>query len=205
MENPNLANNRVIDALALAAEAHRHQRRKDADATPYINHPIALLHILSHEAGVTDPDVLCAALLHDYLEDCCGQAERLSVQQGRDILEQRFGPQVLAYVDAVTDDKTLPKQERKRLQVEHAALATEGARLIKLADKVSNLRDIDASPPADWSLERRQEYFDWAKQVIDQVRGTHPKLEALFDAAYKMRPQLQSWDQRHSTVSRGVA
>lgn len=192
MKNSDIAINRVIDALALAAEAHRHQRRKDADATPYVNHPIALLHILSHEAGVTDPDVLCAALLHDYLEDCCGQAEGLSVQQGRELLEQRFGPQVLAYVDAVTDDKTLPKQERKRLQVEHAAHAPEGARLVKLADKIANLRDIDAAPPADWSFERRQEYFDWAKRVIDQVRGTHPRLEALFDASYALKPQVQS-------------
>ena len=192
MKNSDIAINRVIDALALAAEAHRHQRRKDADATPYVNHPIALLHILSHEAGVTDPDVLCAALLHDYLEDCCGQAEGLSVQQGRELLEQRFGPQVLAYVDAVTDDKTLPKQERKRLQVEHAAHAPEGARLVKLADKIANLRDIDAAPPADWSFERRQEYFDWAKRVIDQVRGTHPRLEALFDAYYELNPQVQS-------------
>lgn len=192
MKNSDIAINRVIDALALAAEAHRHQRRKDADATPYVNHPIALLHILSHEAGVTDPDVLCAALLHDYLEDCCGQAEGLSVQQGRELLEQRFGPQVLAYVDAVTDDKTLPKQERKRLQVEHAAHAPEGARLVKLADKIANLRDIDAAPPADWSFERRQEYFDWAKRVIDQVRGTHPRLEALFDASYALKSQVQS-------------
>ena len=192
MKNPDIAINRVIDALALAAEAHRHQRRKDADATPYINHPIALLHILSHEAGVTDPDVLCAALLHDYLEDCCGQAEGLSVQQGREVLDQRFGPQVRAYVDAVTDDKTLPKQERKRLQVEHVAHAPEGARLVKLADKIANLREIDAAPPADWPLKRRQDYFDWAKQVIDQVRGTHPRLEALFDASYALKPQGQS-------------
>lgn len=192
MKNSDIAINRVIDALALAAEAHRHQRRKDADATPYVNHPIALLHILSHEAGVTDPDVLCAALLHDYLEDCCGQAEGLSVQQGRELLEQRFGPQVLAYVDAVTDDKTLPKQERKRLQVEHAAHAPEGARLVKLADKIANLRDIDAAPPADWSFERRQEYFDWTKRVIDQVRGTHPRLEALFDACYALKPRVPS-------------
>ena len=190
MESPDIAISRVIDALALAAEAHRHQRRKDVDATPYINHPIALLHILSNEAGVTDPDVLCAALLHDYLEDCCGHAEGLSVQQGREVLEQRFGPQVLAYVDAVTDDKTRPKQERKRLQVEHAAHAPEGARLVKLADKIANLRDIDALPPADWPLERRQDYFDWAKQVIDQVRGTHPRLEALFDASYAKKPQV---------------
>lgn len=192
MEIPDVTLRRVVDALMLAAEAHRHQRRKDFDATPYINHPIALLHILSHEAGVTDPDVLCAALLHDYLEDCCGQKEGPSVQQGREILKQRFGPQVLAYVDAVTDDKSLPRQERKRLQVEHAAHAPEGARLVKLADKVANLRDIHSAPPVSWSFERRQEYFDWAKQVVDQVRGTHARLEALFDVSYAMKPRVST-------------
>ena len=192
MDNQDVTLCRVVDALKMATEAHRHQRRKDVDATPYINHPIALLHILSHEAGVTDRDVLCAALLHDYLEDCCGQAGEPSVEQGREILRQRFGSQVLAYVDAVTDDKSLPKPERKRLQVEHAAHAPEGARLVKLADKVANLRDIEAKPPADWSFDRRQEYFDWAKQVIDQVRGTHPGLEGLFDAAYAMKPKARA-------------
>ena len=95
-------------------------------------------------------------------------------------------------MDAVTDDKSLPKPERKRLQVEHAAHAPEGARLVKLADKVANLRDIEAKPPADWSFDRRQEYFDWAKQVIDQVRGTHPGLEGLFDAAYAMKPKARA-------------
>ncbi|MFT4178484.1 MAG: HD domain-containing protein [Thermomonas sp.] len=178
----------LIDALALAAEAHRHQRRKDADASPYINHPISLLHILSIDAGITEPSVLCAAALHDYLEDCCGQAGQPSVEEGRSILLARFGQDVLAYVDAVSDDKRLPKQERKRLQVEHAASAPFGARLVKLADKIANLRDIQASPPADWPLARRREYFDWAKQVVDRMRGTHASLEALFDATYAGRP-----------------
>lgn len=183
---------RVIDALSLAAEAHRHQRRKDADATPYINHPISLLHILAIEAGVTDPDVLCAAALHDYLEDCCGQEGGHTVQQGLDLLNTRFGPDVAAFVDAVTDDKTLPKPDRKRLQIEYAPHAPFGARLVKLADKIANLRDISNSPPADWSLERRQEYFDWAKRVADQLRGTHARLETLFDAEYSRRPGAAS-------------
>jgi guanosine-3',5'-bis(diphosphate) 3'-pyrophosphohydrolase len=82
----------------------------------------------------------------------------------------------------------LPKAERKRLQIEHAAHASHKAKLVKLADKICNLRDISVSPPATWSLERQQEYFEWAKQVIDQVRGTNPHLEAAFDRAYARRP-----------------
>lgn len=179
---------RVIDAIAFAADAHRHQRRKDADATPYINHPVALVRILAVEAGIDDPDVLCAAALHDYLEDCCGPDAPCSLDEGRALLRERFGSGVLALVEAVTDDKSLPKTERKRLQVEHAAQAPHGARLVKLADKIANLRDIAAAPPADWSLQRRQEYFDWAKAVIDRIRGTHEGLEACFDAAFQRRP-----------------
>ena len=173
---------RVIDAIAFAAQAHRDQRRKDADATPYINHPVALVRILAVEAGIDDPDVLCAAALHDYLEDCCGPGAECSLDEGRALLHQRFGADVLVLVDAVTDDKSLPKAERKRLQVEHAAHAPHGARLVKLADKIANLRDIAATPPADWPDERRREYVAWATRVVDRLRGTHPVLEALFDA-----------------------
>lgn len=179
---------RVIDAIAFAAHAHRTQRRKDADATPYINHPLALVHILAVEAGITDPDVLGAAALHDYLEDCCGGEGQPTLAQGRAQLRARFGEVVLALVEAVTDDKALPKAERKRLQVEHAAHIPEGARLVKLADKTANLRDIAACPPADWPLYRRREYFDWAGQVVARLRGTHAGLEALFDRASEARP-----------------
>lgn len=182
MEKASLA--RVIDAVALATLAHRNQRRKDADATPYINHPIALMHILAVEAKIEDTDVLCAAALHDFLEDCCGGLGQLTLDEGRAILVKDFGPDVLAHVEAVSDNKLLPKEERKRLQIAHAAHATHSAKLVKLADKIANLRDIHFSPPADWSSERRQAYFDWAKAVVDQIRGTHTKLEALFDAEY---------------------
>ncbi len=179
---------RVIDAIALAAQEHRHQRRKDAEATPYINHPLALLRILAVEASITDADVLCAAALHDYLEDCCGDDGQPSVADGENALRTRFGDEVLAFVRAVSDDKRLPKEERKRQQVAHAAKAPHGARLVKLADKIANLRDITSAPPAGWALDRRQAYFDWAKDVIDQVRGTHGRLEALFDAEFARRP-----------------
>lgn len=179
---------RVIDAVAFAADAHRNQRRKDQDATPYINHPVALVRILSLEGGVDDADVLCAAALHDYLEDCCGQDGQPSLDTGRALIGGRFGARVLAYVEAVTDDKTLEKAERKRQQVEHAAHVPDGAKLVKLADKIANLRDLAQSPPAAWEPARRRAYFDWAAQVVDRVRGVHPQLEVAFDAALAQRP-----------------
>jgi guanosine-3',5'-bis(diphosphate) 3'-pyrophosphohydrolase len=179
---------RVIDAIDFAAHAHRAQRRKDAEGTPYINHPIALVRILVIEAGIDDPDVLCAAALHDYLEDCCGGDDQPTVEQGEAIVRQRFGDSVLDYVMAVSDDKALPKAERKRLQVEHAANAPYGARLVKLADKIANLRDIASSPPAGWSPQRRREYFDWAGSVVMQLRGTHHRLDGMADSALAGKP-----------------
>ena len=180
---------RIVDAVSFAAYAHRNQRRKDSDRTPYINHPLALMRILAVEAGVTDEDVLRAAALHDFIEDCCGPGREWTVEAGRALVRGRFGDVVLAYVDAVTDDKTIAdKHERKRLQVEHAAHAPHGARLVKLADKIANLRDIAKAPPMDWDDARRRAYFDWARQVVDRLRGTHAGLETLFDAAFAEYP-----------------
>lgn len=178
----------VIEAISFAAHAHRNQRRKDAHATPYINHPISLLRILAVEASVEHPNVLCAAALHDFLEDCCGGPEQPSLEDGRISIRSLFGDVVLTYVEALSDDKSLPKEERKRLQITHANDVPHGARLVKLADKIANLRDIGESPPADWSLERRRGYFDWAKEVVDQIRGTHERLEMLFDLEFSRRP-----------------
>jgi guanosine-3',5'-bis(diphosphate) 3'-pyrophosphohydrolase len=169
----------LLKALAFAAHKHRDQRRKDADASPYINHPIALADALVNEGGVTDVEVLCAALLHDTVEDTDTTHEELV---------DAFGSRIARIVAEVTDDKRLPKAERKRLQVEHAPHISPEAKLVKLADKLCNLRDVDARPPAGWALERRREYFDWAKRVVDGLRGVHPRLEAAFDAAYAKIP-----------------
>ena len=169
----------LVDALAFAADKHRRQRRKDAEASPYINHPIALARVLSVEAGLTDAQLLAAAVLHDTLEDTETTYEEL---------RERFGQTVAAVVLEVTDDKMLPKEERKRLQIEHAAHISRRAKLVKLADKICNVRDVAANPPHGWPLERRREYFDWAKQVVDRMRGTHRRLERLFDEAYARRP-----------------
>jgi guanosine-3',5'-bis(diphosphate) 3'-pyrophosphohydrolase len=168
----------LLEALAFAAHKHRDQRRKDPDASPYINHPIALANVLVSEGGVTDVGVLCAALLHDTVEDTATTAHEL---------EALFGPRIARIVAEVTDDKALPKAERKRRQVERAGGLSREAKLVKLADKICNLRDVAERAPASWDLARRREYFDWAKEVIDGLRGAHAGLEAAFDAAYRMR------------------
>jgi len=165
----------LLEAVAFAAEKHRHQRRKDAHASPYINHPIELAILLQRE-GVTDPVTLCAALLHDTIEDTETTAEELRAA---------FGDAIASVVLEVTDDKHLPKQRRKQLQIEHAHALTLRARAVKLADKICNLRDILASPPTGWTLARRKEYFEWAKAVIDGLRGAHPRLEQLFDDVHR--------------------
>jgi len=162
----------ILRAASFAADKHRNQRRKDAAASPYINHPLSLAAILADEGGVTDPAILAAALLHDTVED---------TETTIDELETLFGNNVAAIVAEVTDDKTLDKAERKRLQVEKAATKSAGAKLVKLADKISNLRDIADCPPTNWSDERRSEYVSWAIEVVAGLRGVHPGLEGVFD------------------------
>jgi GTP diphosphokinase / guanosine-3',5'-bis(diphosphate) 3'-diphosphatase len=169
----------LLRAASFAAHKHRDQRRKDAQASPYINHPLALACILANEGGVTDTATLCAALLHDTIEDTDTTAEEIV---------REFGAEIAGIVKEVTDDKALPTSERKRLQIEHAAHISVRAKRVKLADKIANLRDVAASPPATWSLERRREYFDWAKSVIDGLRGVDARLEGAFDQAFAARP-----------------
>ncbi|MEK6245198.1 MAG: HD domain-containing protein [Pseudomonadota bacterium] len=173
----------LFKALSFAAHKHRDQRRKDAEASPYINHPIALAEVLAAEGGVTDLEVLAAALLHDTIEDTATTGEELA---------REFGGRIAAMVAEVTDDTRLPKVDRKRLQIEHAAGLSAGAKLVKLADKICNLRDVAGRPPAKWDLARRREYFEWAKRVIDGLRGVPGEsmraLEAAFDAAYLLKP-----------------
>jgi guanosine-3',5'-bis(diphosphate) 3'-pyrophosphohydrolase len=171
----------LLRALDFAARKHRDQRRKDRAASPYINHPIALARVLALEGGISEPGVLAAALLHDTIEDT-----RTSYPE----LRAEFGPRVAKTVLEVTDNKRLRKHTRKRLQVEHASTLSRDAKLVKLADKICNLRDLGIHPPVGWNKRRRREYFDWAKQVIDGLRGTNRRLEAAFDAAYARRPRL---------------
>jgi guanosine-3',5'-bis(diphosphate) 3'-pyrophosphohydrolase len=169
----------VLKAMAFAASKHRDQRRKDAKASPYINHPIALAEVLWHEGDVRDPVTIAAALLHDTVEDTQTTPEELL---------GAFGTSVAEVVEEVTDVKFLSKRGRKELQVARAGRASDRAKQVKLADKICNLRDILASSPKGWSIERKREYFDWAKRVVDQGRGTNSKLERRFDQLYRKKP-----------------
>jgi guanosine-3',5'-bis(diphosphate) 3'-pyrophosphohydrolase len=161
----------LFRALAFSAEKHTNQRRKDIDKTPYINHPISLANILA-QRWIIDENVLCAAILHDTIEDTDTTAYEL---------QEHFGEKITSIVLEVTDDKSLEKSVRKKKQIEHAGSISHEAKLVKLADKIANITDIINTPPVDWSTERKKEYFEWAKAVVDNLRGAHQGLEKDFD------------------------
>ncbi|XP_012225429.2 guanosine-3',5'-bis(diphosphate) 3'-pyrophosphohydrolase MESH1 [Linepithema humile] len=165
----------IIRCVNFAAEKHRNQRRKDVDQTPYINHPLGVANILIQEGKIFEPVVILAAILHDTVEDTNTTFAEI---------EKEFGHEVCQVVQEVTDDKSLPKAERKRLQVEHAFHISREAKLVKLADKLYNLRDLEKSTPIGWTSERVKEYFKWAKAVIDGCRNTNANLERELDVLF---------------------
>ena len=172
----------LLEATLFAADKHRGQKRKDAQKTPYINHPIYVVNLLAGVGGITDVELLQAGMLHDTVEDTDATPEEI---------ETLFGYAVRSLVMEVTDDKSLEKQERKRIQIEKAPGLSPRAKLIKLADKTANLTDMIASPPAHWPLERRQQYVVWSDKVIAGCRGHNTRLEEIYDArAMEARARL---------------
>ena len=166
----------ILKAAHFAAKKHRDQRRKDKHASPYIIHPISVALAITQIGGVDDPEILAAALLHDTLEDTDTTPEEL---------EAEFGKKVCEYVLDVSDDKTLPKDERKRRQIEHAKQISKGAALIKLGDKISNVTDVINNPPEDWDINRRKEYLDWAEKVIENCPKVNDRMENKFKEIIK--------------------
>jgi (p)ppGpp synthase/HD superfamily hydrolase len=164
----------VLKAADAAAFWHTHQRRKGKREEPYINHLIEVAMLVAEATGGQYPDLVVAALLHDAIED---------QEVPRHMIAESFGDDVAALVEELTDDKTLPKSERKQRQVDTAHRKSEGAKIVKLADKISNLRAIAASPPAEWSVRRRLDYIEWARQVVDSLKGVNPWLEEQFTEA----------------------
>lgn len=171
---------KLLEAASFAAKRHTGQKRKGSDGEPYINHPLEVANLLANVGNVSDFDILIAAVLHDTVEDTGVTKEEL---------EARFGQQVANYVSEVTDDKSLPKDERKRLQVEHAPHLSHGAKQIKLADKISNIADVTNNPPHDWPHERKVAYVDWGENVVAGLRGANPELEKRFDEIVKQARQ----------------
>ena len=161
-----------LKALHFAADKHRYQKRKDVEASPYINHPIYVAQILSDIAGIDDVEVLCGAVLHDTVED---------TETSLNDIELAFGLRVARIVEEVTDDKSLAKQARKQAQIDHARhISREGA-LVKVADKIANIRDVASNPPVDWNTTRRKEYLDWAEKVVAGCKPQSPELLSYFE------------------------
>jgi len=163
---------KLLEAISFAARKHSAQKRKGADEQPYVNHVLEVANLLANVGKIEDYDVLIAAVLHDTIEDTATTAEEIA---------KLFGANVCKYVLEVTDDKSLPKARRKQLQIEHAPHLSNGAKYIKLGDKISNIRDVTENPPDGWSSERRLEYINWGEKVIDGLRGVNPPLENYFD------------------------
>lgn len=172
----------ILRAADFAAVKHKSQRRKSADADPYINHPLEVARFLIEIGGIDDVEVLAAAILHDTVEDTETTAEDLN---------EFFGARIASLVLEVTDDKSLPKKERKRLQVEHAPNLSPGAKVLKLADKISNIEDVVDNPPDKWSIQRRIEYVEWGKEVVAGLRGSNRALEDYFDILCKKAEALR--------------
>jgi guanosine-3',5'-bis(diphosphate) 3'-pyrophosphohydrolase len=176
----------VVKATHFAANKHRNQRRKTLEAIPYINHPIDLAHLLVNEVGCYDENIVCAAILHDVLEDTKTSAEELV---------REFGPNVYSLVEAVTDDKSLDWKTRKELQVEKAKTASYAVAIIKLADKTCNLRDFQTyGTPNGWTRERVIEYFDWSYRVVSNLPhydyAHYTKLRSKFEVAHSYKEEL---------------
>ncbi len=160
----------ILKATLFAAEKHKDQRRKGESQIPYVNHVIEVAELL--ERFQHDTETIIAGLLHDTIEDTATTPEEI---------EEHFGVEILSVVLEVTDDKSLPKTERKLLQVVNTPKKSDSAKKVKIADKICNLKSIHTAPPENWTLDRQTEYFHWAKQVVDGARGVCPHLEQLFD------------------------
>ncbi|KAK0423814.1 hypothetical protein QR680_008343 [Steinernema hermaphroditum] len=182
----------VLKAADYAARRHRHQKRKDVSGTPYINHPLGVAYILSDEAKVSDAATLAAAILHDTVED---------TKATFDEIKELFGDEICKIVRECTDDKSQPKHARKQAQIDNASKHSHKAKLVHLADKLYNLRDLERATPIGWDKRRVHEYFKWSKQVIAELKGTNDTLEALLDDIINLNSRSNKIHLIHSCAS----
>lgn len=162
-------------AIVFAAQSHAGQYRKDGK-TPYINHPLEVMNLVTVHVEHPQNDVLIAAVLHDVVEDTNVTSAEI---------KHMFGGHVARLVEELTDDKTLTKEERKRIQLQEVHTLSPEGQLLRLCDKICNVYDILYAPPGDWDLRRRLDYIKWSKAVVDRIRGIHPTLEKRFDELYE--------------------
>ena len=180
----------ILAAALFAAERHAAQRRKGRTAEPYVNHLLEVAELLARLTDELDTNLIVAALLHDTIED-----DNAFNQASKEIA-QRFGEDVASLVAEVTDDKSLPKETRKALQIENAAKKSPRAQSLSAADKIANVRSIATSPPANWTFERRVEYVRWARQVVGRYGQLNPTIAAAFQ---QLSAELQEWEKSGGT------
>src|SRR5215831_5598752 len=167
---------RILAAAHFAADKHARQKRKGLAGEPYVNHLVEVAELIAGSTDPLDANLVIAGFLHDTIEDA---------GVTKDELAERFGDDVASLVMEATDDKSLPDETRKALQVQTARFKSPRAQTLKLADKISNLRAILDSPPADWSEERKRQYFEWARQVVSGFTSPNASLQAEFDRTYE--------------------
>ena len=158
---------RLLEALDFAAERHSAQRRKGPDAAPYVNHLIEVAMLVARVAQVEDVEVLMAAVLHDVLED---------TPTSRDEVAARFGPRVCRFVEALSDDKSLPRKQRRQITLEHLPEMEALVKVVKLADLTSNIKLL----PPNWSDERKLEYLEWSESAASICQAECQALAELY-------------------------
>jgi (p)ppGpp synthase/HD superfamily hydrolase len=177
----------ILAAARFAAEKHSAHRRKGPSAEPYVNHVIEVAELLARTADDLDTNLIVAALLHDTIED---------VGVTREEIVESFGEDVAALVAEVTDDKSLPKETRKALQIENASAKSPRAQSLGAADKIANVRSVVTSPPANWSFDRRVEYVRWARRVVERYDQIDARLAEEFR---QVSADLQEWEKSGGT------
>ena len=166
----------IIRAAYFAGEKHRNQRRGDVESTPYINHPLELAVILTEEAKISDVNILCAALLHDTIED---------TETTHKELIDLFGERIASLVMEVTNDMSLNSQQRRTFEFNVIGGLSHDAKVIKLADKLANIRDVSTMPPVGWTAEKKSEYFDFALSIAELAKEASPMLFNIFIKDYE--------------------
>lgn len=173
---------RILAAAHFAAEHHKGQKRKGEAGEPYINHLIEVAELIATSSDLLDTNLVMAGFLHDTVEDTDVTPQEL---------EQRFGKDVASLVMEVTDDKSLPKEQRKVLQVQTAHKKSVRAQTLKLADKISNLRALLSTPPANWTAQRKRDYFLWAREVVSRLTQPNLILKAEFERTFARMHELE--------------
>lgn len=170
----------VLEAVGFAAEGHNGQLRENPEKTPYIIHPIRVTEHLMTIANVHERDILVAALLHDTVEDT-----KITFAD----IQKSFGTTAEGYVRELTDNMSLPQEERMKLQIETAPKKSLAAAQIKLADKYDNLKSLQSNPPATWDQKKIDEYFLSAKKVTSSLPAANvPLKKAVDDVISQYKP-----------------